>query len=258
MKASVIYTILALTSLSLLTTCNNHSPNGQEPEPPDPEEPQEIIVEPVDFLSEVQYDQLIVEIVYMEGFKLNANSIYLLASFLEERIHKSGGISIISKAIPSEGKANYDIADLKALEEQYRQHQPIDKTLSAWIAIVDTDYAENKAPVKMLGIPYATSSIALFGKSILEFSGGEEQPSTHVLESTALKHLFGHLLGLVNKGTPMLTNHLDTQHDNHCSNNFCLMHYTAATSNYFSNFPGGNVPSLREQCLEDLKSNGGK
>ncbi|MGQ7869658.1 hypothetical protein [Sunxiuqinia sp. sy24] len=258
MKTPINYLLLAILCLALLTNCNTHSPTNQEAEVPEEQDPKGITIQPIDFLSEEQYDQLIVEIVYIEGFKLNTNSLYQLASFMEERLHKSAGISIISKAIPSEEKVVYSITDLEDLEEQYRSHQATDKALSVWIAIVDTDYSANENDTKALGVAYGASSMALFGKTIQEFSGEPEEPSTQVLESTVLKHEFCHILGLVNKGTPMVNNHLDTQHDKHCSNNNCLMHYTAETSDFLSNFIAGIVPSLREQCLNDLKNNGGK
>jgi hypothetical protein len=69
-----------------------------------------------------------------------------------------------------------------------------------------------------------------------------------------LKHEFGHLLGLVDVGSPTVNPHEDTNHPNHCDSRDCLMYYateTAATSN--------NIAlTLDDNCKADLKANGGK
>ncbi len=255
MNKLIRYFFLFLLVLGFFARCATTDPI----DPPEEEEiNQNEPVKPSDFLSEDQYDQLVVEIVYVEGYKPESNSSYYLASFLQERLHKSGGITLSSKAIESPGKNTYSISDLRDLEETHRAHTTTDKTLTAWIMIVDGDYSENEGDAKTLGVAYGSSSMALFGKTIQEFSGALGQPSTHVLETTVLKHEFCHVLGLVDNGTPMVENHLDTQHGKHCSNNNCLMYYAAETSHFITNFFAESVPSLKEQCLSDLRNNGGK
>jgi hypothetical protein len=255
MRKHTRFLFFLMLALGLFARCTQESTDF-------PEEEEDILednaIKPNDFLSEDQYDQLVVEIVYVEGYKPKSNSSYHLISFLQERLHKSGGITLSSTAIESPGKSVYSISDLQDLEEIHRAHATTDKTLTAWIMIVDGDYAENEDDAKTLGVAYGSSSMALFCKTIQEFSGGLGQPSTHVLETTVLKHEFCHVLGLVDNGTPMVENHLDTQHGKHCSNKNCLMYHAAETSQFITNFFAESVPSLKEQCLNDLKNNGGK
>lgn len=254
MNHLIRYSFFILLTMGLFARCSQESSDFPEEE----DILKDNAIKPHDFLSEDQYDQLVVQLVYVEGYKPESNSTYHLASFLQQRLNKSGGITMSSKAIESPGKSSYSIADLRDLEETLRTHAATDKTLTAWIMIVDGDYSENEGDAKTLGVAYGPSSMALFGKTVRDFSGGLGQPSHHVLETTVLKHEFCHVLGLVDNGTPMVENHLDTQHGKHCSNQDCLMYYAAETSDFITNFFAESVPSLKEQCLNDLKNNGGK
>ena len=84
-------------------------------------------------------------------------------------------------------------------------------------------------------------------------------PSLEVLETTVVNHEFGHLLGLVNAGSPLQSDHQDTEHGKHCTEQDCLMYYTAETGEGIINMlSGGSVPSLDAQCIADLQANGGK
>ena len=211
-----------------------------------------------DFLSESRYKQLVVEIAYVEGYKPQTASLNHLKSFLESRLNKSGGISINSVPVASPGKATYSLTDIRNIEETHRTKFPSGETLAAWLFFYDGDYAANQGDSKVLGVAYGATSMAVFGKTVAEFSGGLGQPSTYVLETTVMEHEFCHIFGLVNNGTNMVSGHQDATHGKHCSDKNCLMYYAAETSDFLSNFLGSNIPSLDEQCLHDLKNNGGK
>lgn len=247
--------------LTIFSRCSENSPPypDPDPEPEVPEEPGDFTITPHDFLSDEKYDFFVTEVVYVDGYKPDQNSSAGLISFLDGRIHKSAGIrSYGSVAIASPGKSSYSIDDLKELEKAYRTKLPSDTLLSAWIFIVDGDFSGNEDDSKVLGVAYGETSIALFGKTIADYSGGIDQPSKQVLETTVLQHEFCHLLGLVNNGTPMIDNHQDTEHGHHCSNNNCLMYYAAETNHFLTDFLWGSPPPLKDQCLNDLQNNGGK
>lgn len=73
-----------------------------------------------------------------------------------------------------------------------------------------------------------------------------------------LEHEVGHLLGLVDLGSPMQTNHKDVAHGNHCNNSGCLMYYTSETTDILGFLLTGAIPTLDANCIADLKANGGK
>lgn len=215
-------------------------------------------VTPNDFLSERTYTSLTIEITYVEGFAPTTASVDHLKSFLQSRLNKSGGINIIQRSIGAVGKSSYSLSDLKNIEQDNRTVSTIDKMLTAHFFFADADYAANSGTSKVLGVAYGSSSMAIFEKTIKEFSGGIGKPSATVLESTVMNHEFSHILGLVNNGTTTQTSHQDTTHGAHCSAQDCLMSYQTETSDVVSNLIGGTIPVLDAACLADLKANGGK
>lgn len=100
--------------------------------------------------------------------------------------------------------------------------------------------------------------MVVFGKKIHDNSGGLGQASRTKLEATVLEHELGHLLGLVDIGSPMQTNHKDASHGNHCNNTNCLMYYAAETTDILGYLLTGNIPSFDANCIADMKANGGK
>ena len=229
---------------------------GCQKENSDPSNPNGII--PNDFLSEKKYDKIIVEIQYVNGYAPTTTTLDNLNSFLEQRLNKSGGITLVQNAISSPGKTLFSVEDISGIESAHRTQKPNGKTLTAYFFFADGDYSANSGNSKVLGIAYGSSSMALFEKTIKDFSGGVAQPSVAVMESTVILHEFGHILGLVNNGTSMQSQHQDVPHGKHCDDQNCLMYYSVETSDIVANIVGGNIPLLDARCLADLKANGGK
>ena len=213
---------------------------------------------PNDFLSNTNYDKLVVEIQYLNGFAPTAEAMNNLSAFLQLRLSKTAGITIVQKTISSPGKSTYTLAEIQGIENVNRTQKTSGKTLTAYFFFADGDYSANGGSSKVLGVAYGSSSMVIFEKTIRDFSGGVTQPPLNTLESTVIHHEFGHILGLVDNGTPMQTAHLDTSHGKHCDDQNCLMYYAAETSDIVGNLVGGNIPALNAKCLNDLKGNGGK
>ncbi len=240
--------ILTLTLVLFIWSCSKkeeQTPNTQ-------------YVSANDFLSANKYTTLIVEVNYMQGFKPTQGALNSLVTLLSERLNKPQGIKLVTNVIVAHGKAVYSVNDIQNLESIYRKHYPIGNILTAHILFLDGGSTSDNGNSKILGIAYNKTSMAIFEKNVNEFSGGVTQPSREVLETTVVNHEFGHTLGLVNNGTLMQTNHQDGNHGHHCDNQNCLMYYTAETSDIVGNLIGGNVPQLDQNCIDDLKSNGGK
>jgi hypothetical protein len=220
--------------------------------------PVDSTIVPNSFLSDKTYDKLNVEIQSMNGFEPTAETIATLKSFLQQRLNKSGGITISMSTAPTQGLASYSISDIKSIENAHRTAKTNGKTLTAYILFLDGDYSANEGNAKVLGVAYGNTSMAIFEKTIRSFSGGVTQPPVKTLESTVILHEVGHILGLVNNGTPMQVTHQDATHGRHCTDQNCLMYYAAETSDIIANIAGGTIPSLDSNCLNDLKANGGK
>ncbi len=209
-------------------------------------------IKPNDFLSAKKYEILTVQIVYVAGYRPTGAALTNLQNFLNERLNKPGGINYEYKEISTPGKSFYTIDDLRKVEKDHRASYSRKKTLEAFAFFADAPYTDEN----VLGVAYGTSSIGVFEKQIDENSDGFGQPRKDILETTVLEHEFAHLMGLVDNGSDMVTSH--NANGKHCNNEDCLMYYQTETTSIMTAIIGGSVPELDNNCIADLRKNGGK
>lgn len=212
-----------------------------------------------DFLSDDTYNQLSIEIVFIDGHEPTSTAINNLVSFLNERTFKPNGIVVESRSLPSPGNSAYSIQDIISIENTNRTEITASDKLALWILFVDGEFASNSSGSTVLGAAYDDTSFVIFQESIENISGGLFQPDRTVVESTVINHEMGHLLGLTNFKSPMQTNHEDINHPKHCDVEDCLMYWSVETGEGIVDLlSGGNIPGLDAQCIADLQANGGK
>lgn len=211
-----------------------------------------------DLLSNSKFDKLILDIMYFEGYQPTSTAINNFKSFLQNRLNKAS-IIINQRNIGSPTKNVYSINDIKTLEDAHREHYNSSNEIAVSGIFVNGEYSENTSEGKVLGVAYRNTSFVIFEETIEDFSSGVLSPSQTTLETVVINHEFGHILGLVNVGSPMQNNHQDTTHGKHCDNDNCLMFWTAETGEGLVNMiSGGSVPELDANCIADLQANGGK
>lgn len=212
-----------------------------------------------DLLSDDKYKKMIVELVYVDGYKPTQNAINNFVSFLEKRTYKPEGIIVEEKMIPSSGKNRYTINDIITIEENNRTHYNTEKEIAVWAYFTDGESDKNTDTGTVLGTAYRNTSFVIFQKNIQNLSNSAFEPSRDVLETTVITHEFGHILGLTNLGASLQSQHEDTEHAKHCNVESCLMYWSAETGDGISNLFGSNsAPTLDAQCIADLQANGGK
>lgn len=207
-----------------------------------------------ELLASSKYSSLVIEIQYMPGYTPDPASVNNLVSFLSNYLNKPSGIRVIQSQIATSGKSSLTVADAAAIEKTNRTAFNTSTEIAMYILIADAPYSDPS----VLGISYRNTSVCLFGSVIQQNSGGVGQVNRTKLYSTVMEHEAGHLLGLVNIGTPMVSNHLDATHGNHCNNQNCLMYYTAETTDLLGFLLVGNIPTLDMNCINDLRNNGGR
>lgn len=213
---------------------------------------------PGDFLSDKKFTSVLIEVAFVEGYEPTSASLNNLVSFLGEHLNKPGGITIVKHVLPATGRTTVDAGFMREYEKAQRRQVTGGEQITVWLMFLEAEYSSNTTSSKVLGVAYAPSSIAVFEKTVKSLGGGGYQPSTASLETTVLTHEFGHILGLVNNGTSMVSPHQDTGHNAHCSNPDCLMYYKAQTNGIADDILGGGVPVLDANCIADLKAAGGK
>ena len=206
----------------------------------------------VDLLTSTTYTTLNIQVQYMPGYELEAATIGNLTSYLTILCNKPGGISITQSPIAANGHA-LTVDSAAIIERNNRTAYTSGNTIAVYILVTDGF----DTSLSTLGFAYRNTSICIFGKDIFTNSGGIGQASRVALETSVLEHEFGHILGLVNLGTPMVTFHQDVVHNNHCTNPHCLMYYAIDTHGVL---PGMSnvVAELDSNCRNDLRANGGK
>jgi Metallo-peptidase family M12 len=207
-----------------------------------------------EILSSAKYSSLKIEVQYMTGYPPDAAALNHLQSTLSILLNKPSGISIVTKEIPVSSKTTLSLNDIIDIEKNNRTAFTTGNELAVCILYTNGNYTDNN----VLGIAYKNTSVAIFGKMIYDNSGGIGQASRSKLEATVLEHELGHLLGLVDLGSPMQAGHKDAAHGNHCNNSNCLMYYASETSDILGFLITGNIPSFDTNCRADLQANGGK
>lgn len=203
-----------------------------------------------DFLSSAVYTSLQIQISYMPGYQPDDASINSLTAFLTTYLNKPGGITISEQAIAASGKDTLTLSDIVQIEKRNRTVFTAGNVITAHVLITDGSYSGNDIFAKS----YWNTSICLFGKTINKHSGGFGEITRTQLTTTLFEHEFGHLLGLVGQGTPMIVDHRDPANGAHCNNPNCLMYYSIQTvSTGFD-----TIPTFDANCLADLKANGSK
>ncbi len=212
-----------------------------------------------DLLSATIFDKMIVEIVYVEGLEPTEETVTNFVSFLENRTYKPNGITIEKRAIPSPGNTSYSIQEIADIEIAERQYYNTNSTIAVWALFIDGESENNANGNVVLGSAYWNTSFVIFEETIQDYSNSTFEPNRTLLETTVITHEFGHIFGLTNLGTEMVTNHEDTEHPKHCNNEDCLMFWATESSQGVDNMLNmTSAPELDNQCIADLQANGGK
>jgi len=265
-----LYVIAALGCALLLYGCSDSStptsPGDDPPDPPDGSDDDGTTVQfdseapPGDsarsFLDDRRFTVLSLEVDYMEGYEPTSEALDSLKTALNRHLNKSS-IHIPSPTqIPAEGQSSYSDDEIRSLEEQYRDHYTRAESDTIWahFLVVDGKYSTEN----VVGIAYFNTSMAFFGQTIDEISGGVTQPSREKVEATVFRHEFGHNLGLVNNGIPPQQDHHDEENGAHCTQDQCVMYHAIETTDYFANVFDGTIPTFEQFCTEDMAAQDGQ
>lgn len=212
-----------------------------------------------DLLSDKKFTSMVIELVYVTGFEPSAAAVNNLVSFLQARTYKPNGITVQKRAIASPGKATFTVDEIAAIESANRTKYNTSNQIAVWVFFADGKSATDTSTTVVLGTAYWNTSLVIYQKTVQGLSDSPLEPNRSLLETTAINHELGHILGLTNLGAALQSAHEDTAHPKHCNVSSCLMYWAAETGHGISNMvSGGTAVQLDAQCLADLRANGGK
>lgn len=209
-----------------------------------------------DLLSDDVFTNIVIELVYVEGFEPTQSAIDNFVTFLNTRTFKPNGITIQKRSIPSPGNETYTIEEVADIERNERTLYNTDDEITVWALFIDGKSDRDTETNVVLGTAYWNTSFVIYEETVHNLSDGRFEPDRSVLESTVINHEFGHILGLTNLGSPMQTEHEDLEHPKHCNVESCLMYWESEVS--VGRFNMSSIPQLDSQCIADLRANGGK
>ncbi|TCJ14556.1 hypothetical protein EPD60_11270 [Flaviaesturariibacter flavus] len=206
-------------------------------------------------LTDSPFTSVLVEIQYMERFEPDPKAVSNLIRFIERFAHKPDGVRVVQQVIPSAADTLYSLEEVMALEKQHRKFYNEGSQLALYLLYTNGVFVQTE----MLGHAYSATSAAIFGKNVIENSNAVTRPSRTNLETKVAEHEIAHLMGLVNVGTPLQSDHKDNSHGKHCLNRKCLMYYITDTEEspnlVYARKP---LPTLCADCRADLRAHGGK
>lgn len=219
-----------------------------------------------DLLTNADFDELLIQIAYVEGFRPSDLALGDLREFLMLRTFKDN-ISFEFLPLPSPGQATLTLQEVASLENDNRTVYNDGRTLGIYIYFADapSDTDDPGGNTFTLGAVYRNTSMVLHEVTIRELASKSAVISTAAAEAATLTHEFGHLFGLVDLGAPEVNAHEDPDAANHCLEDGCLMaaslEFTTGLAKAMEDRAAKNltiVPDLGAECLRDLQAAGGR
>lgn len=213
-----------------------------------------------DFVSS-KYPKLVVEVDWMVDGGVSYQPSSTVLSFLEqrlnERLSKPGGITVAPGNAIAATKSSYTVSDIRGVESENRQAHTGGDTAAIWIVFASRSGDAGGGGGQIIGVAYSGSAMAVFAATIRDAAGPFVSEET--VEEITIVHEVGHILGLVNGGTPMVTPHEDSAHPRHSTNAQSVMYWQVEATDVVGIIRGGGLPNnFDANDIADLRGIGGK
>lgn len=211
--------------LVILSACSKNSDNDPETPPVDKTANLQGTGDSAnDILSNDKFDKLLIEIDYVEGFRPSEEAMANFVTYLKDRTFKQD-IELLYEEVPSPDEESLSLDKIAELEGKHRNNYNSGSTLAIHIYFADSpseDDDEDEGLVT-LGAVYRNTSMIIHEVTVRKLAAQSPFISNADVETATINHEFGHLFGLVDLGTAQVNEHEDTEAENHCNVDGCLM-----------------------------------
>lgn len=241
-----------------IISCENDDPETDDPTTDENlENKQPLGTSANELLASDTFTSLRIELAYEEGFRPTQTTIDLIDDFLEARLNKPDGITITETLVSPSQTGPYDINEIVAIEDEHRTVFNTGDQIGVWMFFSGEESSSNSGNSVVLGTAYRNTSVVIYERTFIELANNSTLPiNRSLIETSTLRHEVGHLLGLVNIGTPLTSQHEDEDNTRHCNVEECLMYFETVT-NVFNNSSIDSIPDFDPLCIADLQANGG-
>lgn len=253
MKQMRIQLMILLVGMMLLNSCKKDDSNPIDDTKA--ENLKALGTSAEDLLSDDFYKKLVVEIVYSNGFRPKQLTIDTFRNFLNARLNKPGGISIVETVInPPQGEP-YTISEIREIEMNNRTRYTNGNEIAVYIFFANGNSTNDTETSVTLGTAYQNTSIVIYEETLQSLD-----QDLFLMEATTIRHEFGHILGLVDLTDDDIhpSGHIDPDNGKHCAIEGCLMYFASTIPSTIPDPMKGDIPELDTLCIEDLQAKGGK
>ncbi len=245
-----------------------------------------------DILSNDNFSTLLVEIAFVTGFRPTAEAMNNFVDYLRLHTFKDN-IQMVYTELPSPNEETLTLQEIAELESDNRTAYNSGDTLAIYIYFADapSDDDDETEGLVTLGAVYRNTSMIVHEVTVKKLAAQSPLITNADVETATLNHEFGHLFGLVNLGSEMVTDHEDPDAVNHCNVSGCLMRAELQFGGFArKSAPGkilasdqvlvagcalsgksvmklleqrrnkglAEIPPLDAECVADLQANGGR
>ncbi len=192
-----------------------------------------------------------------------------LVDGLEEVVDKPDGVHVVEgDELPAEApQEGWSFDELRQLVESRADAADVsDGAIDAYTLFVDGEYADGSGEGTVLGIAWSNRYSVLFQDSIEDACqsrlGAVPGLGDRLCENAELviwRHEIGHVLGLVNRGAPLTSDHQDPEADAHCVHDDCVMYRAfrrPGALDVLADRMGDDrsTPDFDQACQDDLEA----
>jgi hypothetical protein len=204
-----------------------------------------------EYLHAQPYTSILVELDYVTGAEPEGGAISLFQQRLQEATGKSVEVVRTPGLEGSGANHRYTGQELQSLEDRFRSQHSEGARAALYLMYLDGGFERDTDDQKVLGAAYHGSSLAMFKGNLRAYAKNGnpldpsqlQKPTIGDLEGSVIVHEAGHVLGLVDIGTPMVTQHADAQHPGHSNNQESVMYWEVEQVSLLGSVLGQHPPN---------------
>jgi hypothetical protein len=217
-----------------------------------------------DYLRPSPFSELVLEIDAVPGFTPRAGSTAAIRTELARVLDKPAGVTATQTiSVASKGADHaWTPAELDQLAASSYDLGTSAQQIKIHVLFVDGHHVEDTSSSKILGVAWGNTHLVMFKKTIEDNCRDAlpllSEQLCEAAEQSIWLHELGHIIGLVDNGLGMVSNHKDAAHGAHDSSTSCVMYWAyegkGAIDTLITRFTGGNQSALSfdDNCLADL------